>query len=151
MAAQEERPSGSPHLWLAALLVLVAALWIVNQHVRFGPLNLLFILMSLHPGEMWSFMTAISGDNFSQGFAGTVLVAFMSALANRNYTATQYALLGSLANLPGKLIGGVSGFMVEASSYTAFFVFSALSIVPTLLLLAWLWPRLAPDGPARAP
>lgn len=113
--------------------------------------NLLFILMSLHPGEMWSFMTAISGDNFSQGFAGTVLVAFMSALANRNYTATQYALLGSLANLPGKLIGGVSGFMVEASSYTAFFIFSALSIVPTLLLLAWLWPRLAPDGPARAP
>ena len=106
--------------------------------------NLLFILMSLNPGEMWSFMTAISGDNFSQGFAGTVLVAFMSALANRNYTATQYALLGSLANLPGKLIGGVSGFMVEASSYTAFFVFSALSIVPTLLLLAWLWPRLAP-------
>lgn len=106
--------------------------------------NLLFILMSLHPGEMWSFMAAISGDNFSQGFAGTVLVAFMSALANRNYTATQYALLGSLANLPGKLIGGVSGFMVEASSYTAFFVFSALSIVPTLLLLAWLWPRLAP-------
>ena len=106
--------------------------------------NLLFILMSLNPGEMWSFMIAISGDNFSQGFAGTVLVAFMSALANRNYTATQYALLGSLANLPGKLIGGVSGFMVEASSYTAFFVFSALSIVPTLLLLAWLWPRLAP-------
>jgi PAT family beta-lactamase induction signal transducer AmpG len=110
--------------------------------------NLLFILMSLHPGETWSFMIAISGDNFSQGFAGTVLVAFMSALANRNYTATQYALLGSLANLPGKLIGGVSGFMVEASSYTAFFVFSALSIVPTLLLLAWLWPRLAPSEPS---
>lgn len=110
--------------------------------------NLLFILMSMHPGETWSFMTAISGDNFSQGFAGTVLVAFMSALANRNYTATQYALLGSLANLPGKLIGGVSGFMVEASSYTAFFAFSALSIVPTLLLLAWLWPRLAPGEQA---
>lgn len=106
--------------------------------------NLLFILMSLHPGELWSFMAAISGDNFSQGFAGTVLVAFMSALANRSYTATQYALLGSLANLPGKLIGGVSGFMVEASSYTAFFVFSTISIVPTLLLLVWLWPRLAP-------
>ncbi|WP_425489101.1 AmpG family muropeptide MFS transporter [Arenimonas soli] len=110
--------------------------------------NLLFILMSVHPGELWSFMAAISGDNFSQGFAGTVLVAFMSALANRSYTATQYALLGSLANLPGKLIGGVSGFMVEASSYTAFFIFSTLSIVPTLLLLVWLWPRLAPRSAA---
>lgn len=106
--------------------------------------NLLFILMSVHPGELWAFMAAISGDNFSQGFAGTVLVAFMSALANRHYTATQYALLSSLANLPGKLVGGISGFIVEASSYTAFFVFSAVSIVPTLLLLLWLWPRLAP-------
>ena len=36
---------GSPHLWLAALLVLVAALWLVNQHYQFGPLNLLFVLL----------------------------------------------------------------------------------------------------------
>lgn len=42
--------SGSPHLWLAALIVGAAALWIVNQHVAFGPLNLLFILMAVIAG-----------------------------------------------------------------------------------------------------
>ena len=110
--------------------------------------NRLFILMSLHPGELWAFVLTISGDNLAQGFAGTVLVAFMSSLANRHYTATQYALLSSLANLPGKLIGGGSGFMVEAWSYTSFFIFSTLSIVPTLLLLAWLWKRIAPGREA---
>ncbi len=104
--------------------------------------NLLFIVMSLHPGELWAFVLTISGDNLAQGFAGTVLVAFMSSLADKRYSATQYALLSSLANLPGKLVGGVSGFMVEASSYTAFFVFSTVSVVPTMLLLVWLWPRL---------
>lgn len=103
--------------------------------------NLLFIVMSLHPGELWAFVLTISGDNFAQGFAGVVLVAFLSGLVNRAYTATQYALLVSLANMPGKLIGGVSGFIVEASSYTHFFVFSTLSVVPALLALAWLWPR----------
>lgn len=103
--------------------------------------NLLFILMSLHPGELWAFTLTISGDNLAQGFAGTVLVAFMSGLANRAYTATQYALLSSLANLPGKLIGGLSGYMAEAWSYTGFFIFSTLSVVPTLLLMAWLWGR----------
>jgi MFS transporter, PAT family, beta-lactamase induction signal transducer AmpG len=103
--------------------------------------NLLFIVMSMHPGELWAFVLTISGDNLSQGFAGVVLVAFMSGLANRAYTATQYALLSSLANLPGKLIGGLSGFMVESWTYTGFFVFSTLSIVPTLLALAWLWGR----------
>src|SRR4029077_5755522 len=42
--------SGSPHLWLAALIVGAAALWILNQHVTFGPLNLLFILIAVIAG-----------------------------------------------------------------------------------------------------
>lgn len=108
--------------------------------------NLLYIVMAHHPGEIWTFVLAISGDNFSQGFAGPVLVAFMSGLTEKHFTATQYALLSSLANLPGKLIGGVSGYIVEAYSYSFFFIFSALSIAPTLLLLAWLWRRIAPRG-----
>lgn len=110
--------------------------------VAVGLSNLLFLLMALYPGELWSFVAAITGDNASQGFAGTVLIAFLSGLADRHYTATQYALLSSLANLPGKLVGGFSGFIAEAIGYTGFFVFSTLSVAPTLLLMAWLWPRL---------
>jgi MFS transporter, PAT family, beta-lactamase induction signal transducer AmpG len=103
--------------------------------------NLSFLLMALHPSEAWAFFAAISADNVSQGFAGVVLVAFMSSLTDRNFTATQYALLASLANLPGKFIGGVSGFIVEATSYSTFFVLSTFSVIPTLLLLAWLWNK----------
>jgi len=114
--------------------LLIAALMVASS-------NLLFILMAHHPGELWAFVLTISGDNFGQGFAGVVLVAFMSGLTNRQFTATQYALLSALTNLPGKLIGGVSGFMVEVWGYVGFFSFSAVSIFPTLLLLAWLHRR----------
>lgn len=103
--------------------------------------NLLYLLMATHPSAAWAFLAAISGDNASLGFAGVVLVAFLSGLTSQDFTATQYALLVSLANLPGKLIGGMSGYIVEASSYTAFFVFSTLSIVPALLLWWWLSRR----------
>ncbi len=103
--------------------------------------NLAYLLMAIHPSEQWAFFATISADNLSQGFAGVVLVAFMSSLTDRNFTATQYALLASLANLPGKFIGGVSGYIVEASSYQTFFVISTLSVIPTLLLLAWLWNK----------
>jgi MFS transporter, PAT family, beta-lactamase induction signal transducer AmpG len=106
--------------------------------------NLAFLLMAHNPGRIWAFYAALSADNLCQGFAGTVLVAFMSSLTDRNFTATQYALLVSLANLPGKFVGGLSGFIVEATSYSTFFIMSALTVIPTLLLLAWLWPRLAP-------
>jgi PAT family beta-lactamase induction signal transducer AmpG len=115
--------------------------------------NLAFLLMAQHPSEIWAFYAAITADNLFQGFAGVVLIAFMSSLTDRNFTATQFALLVSLANLPGKFAGGVSGYLVEATSYSAFFVLSALTVVPTLLLLAWLWRRIqepVPEGAQRA-
>ncbi len=104
--------------------------------------NIAYLLMANNPGQEWAFFAAISADNISQGFAGVVLVAFMSSLTNQNFTATQYALLASLANLPGKFIGGLSGYIVEATSYSWFYIFSSLSVIPTLLILAWLWNRL---------
>jgi PAT family beta-lactamase induction signal transducer AmpG len=103
--------------------------------------NLAYLLMAIHPAEQWAFFATISADNLAQGFAGVVLVAFMSSLTDRNFTATQYALLASLANLPGKFIGGVSGYIVEATNYQTFFILSTLSVIPTLLLLAWLWNK----------
>ncbi len=110
--------------------------------------NLAFLLMAQHPSEIWAFFVAITADNLSQGFAGTVLVAFMSGLTHRHFTATQYALLVSLANLPGKFVGGLSGFIVEASSYQVYFLLSAVSVIPTLLLLSWLWTRIdSPNTP----
>jgi PAT family beta-lactamase induction signal transducer AmpG len=111
--------------------------------------NLAFLLMAHYPSEIWAFYAAISADNLFQGFAGVVLIAFMSSLTDRNFTATQYALLVSLANLPGKFVGGLSGFIVEATSYATFFLFSAMTVIPTLLLLAWLWRRI--HEPAQNP
>lgn len=110
--------------------------------------NLAFLLMAAYPAQNWSFVVAISADNFCQGFAGSVLVAFMSGLADLRFSATQYALLASLSNLPGKVLGGVSGFFVQWFGFEAFFVVSAVSIVPTL----WLYWRLRPymDPPPSA-
>jgi MFS transporter, PAT family, beta-lactamase induction signal transducer AmpG len=104
--------------------------------------NIAYLLMANNPSEQWAFFATISADNLAQGFAGVVLVAFMSSLTNQNFTATQYALLASLAHLPGKFIGGLSGFIVESTGYSLFFILSTLSVVPTLLLLAWLWGRI---------
>lgn len=120
------------------VLLLAAALGIALT-------NLLYIIMALNPGEHWAFVMTISGDNFALGFAGTVLVAYMSTLTTAGFTATQYALLSSLANLPGKAAALFSGFVVENYGYVAFFVASTLSIVPTLLLLWWLWRRIEPE------
>lgn len=104
--------------------------------------NLAYLLMSAFPSQLWAFYAAITADNFSQGFAGVVLVAFLSALSHRAHTATQFALMVSLANLPGKFAGALSGYIVDPFGYPIFFLLTALSIAPALLMLALLWTKL---------
>lgn len=106
-----------------------------------GVSNLLYLLLAIYPGNLTIFTLVISGENLAGGFLGTAAVAWLSALVNRRYTATQYALFSSLVTLPGKLIGGLSGFMVTAMSYTGFFIFSTVAVLPALLLFFWLRPR----------
>lgn len=61
-------------------------------------------------------MIAIGIDNLSAMFAGTCLIVYMSRLTKEGFTATQYALFSSLYALPGKLIGAMSGRVVEGSA-----------------------------------
>ena len=86
---------------------------------------------------------AISVENFASGFAGTALIAYMSSLTSLAYAATQYALLSSLYALPGKIVGGLSGVMVDAFGYARFFASAACIGLPVALLCLAVW-RLAP-------
>lgn len=104
--------------------------------------NLLYLLLAAHPGELPVFIAVIGGENLSGGFLGAAAVAWLSALVSREYTATQYALFSSLVTLPGKLLGGLSGFMVADLGYDGFFLLSVLAVLPALLLFAWLRPRM---------
>jgi PAT family beta-lactamase induction signal transducer AmpG len=82
---------------------------------------------------------AISIENFASGFAGTALIAYMSSLTSPTFAATQYALLSSLYALPGKLIGGLSGLMVDSFGYPRFFMASATIGIPVVALCLLVW------------
>jgi len=101
---------------------------------------------------------AISVDNLVSGMAGSVFIAFLSGLTNTAYTATQYALFSSIMTLPGKIIGGFSGLIVDElqrsardlpflaalldamaaapkfGGYAIFFLYTALLGIPALVL-----------------
>lgn len=110
--------------------------------------NLLYLALALRPGELTLFTAVIAGENAAGGFLGAAAVAWLSALVNQRYTATQYALFSSLVTLPGKLIGGLSGFLVAGFGYAAFFVLTTLAMLPALLLWYWLRSRVRLDAPA---
>ena len=82
-----------------------------------GPIsNLLFIWLAFQDHSLWSLFAAIGLDNIAGGIAGTCLIAYMSSLTSKGFTATQYALFSSLYAIPGRLIASQSGRIVEAAA-----------------------------------
>ncbi len=141
---------------------------------RFGHLNAMIVGGVLQPLAVASFaLLAFTGpsplafglilgwDDFCTGFAGVVLIAYISTLTTLGYTATQYALLVSAVNVSGKTLKGFSGTWVKAlatsgrsltDAYAQYFVYCALVAVPALALvlaLAWVG-RSTPEPAATA-
>lgn len=131
--------------------------------------NFLFSWLATQGGDVAALTIAIGSENFSGGFAGTCLIAYMSSLTNHEFTATQYALFSSFYALPGKLLGGLSGYMVdwwsaqapvrdfliaraplltaETAGYVPFFITTGLMALPAILILFFLQRR----GPVAVP
>jgi len=97
--------------------------------------HLAFAWLSTQGASLPALVIAISMDNFSQSFAGTILVTYMSGLTGAGFAATQYALLSSVYAMPGKLVAGASGFMVEAYGYAVFFCLTAAILIPVTVLI----------------
>jgi len=103
---------------------------------------------SLGKADVVGLAAIVSLDNLAIGVHGTALIAFLSSLVSKQYTATQYSLLSSAYALPGKLLMGASGFVVDAIGYPSFFLYTASLSIPGLLLLLVLVRR--NDGPLRS-
>jgi PAT family beta-lactamase induction signal transducer AmpG len=106
-----------------------------------GCSNLLYLLLIAHPGNLLVLTLVISGENLTLGMLGPPTVAFLSSLVNRQHTATQYALLSSLVNLPGKLLGFFAGGIAMSTGYGGYFVITVVAVLPAMMLFAGLWPR----------
>ncbi|KAA2235031.1 AmpG family muropeptide MFS transporter [Salinarimonas soli] len=114
--------------------------------------NLMFAWLALRGYDLTLLTVSISIDNFAGGFAGTALIAYMSGLTGPGFAATQYALLSSLYALPGKIVGGLSGVMVDSFGYPTFFVLTSLVGIPVAILCLIVGREGArPEEPAAEP
>jgi len=80
----------------------------------------------------------ISFEELTAGMGTSALLAFMAALTDKRFTATQFALLSALANAPRALLVAPSGLFAEVLGWSTFFVTCALVALPGLALLIYL-------------
>ena len=120
-------------------VVFLGALLVMLTNVAFAWLDTI--------GHNVSALTVtITLDNFSQGVASTALIALLSGLTNRSFTATQYAALFLLATFPATIIKGFSGFFVDSFGYFNFFLYAAaLGLPAAVISYVLLKKRFAPS------
>ena len=90
-----------------------------------------------HDNAMLAF--AICFENIASGIGGVVVVAYLSALCNLSFTATQFALLSAAASIVGRFITGTTaGALIESLGYPNFYVLTTVAALPGVLLFAWM-------------
>ncbi len=121
---------------------LMVRLGLFRSLLGFGILqaisNLSFMLLAWIGKSYGMLIFAVAFENFSGGMGTAAFVSLLMAMCNHRFTATQYALLSSLAALGRIFIGPTSGFLVESVGWSSFFFITTLTALPGLVLLWWL-------------
>jgi PAT family beta-lactamase induction signal transducer AmpG len=103
--------------------------------------NLLYVMQVWAGHDNAMLALTIGGENLTGGMASAAFVAYLSGLCSRDFTATQYALLSSLATVGLNVLAASGGYLADRLGWTPFFVLSTLFCVPSLLLLVWIMGR----------
>lgn len=107
--------------------------------VLMGVSNLSFAALAAigHSNGFLAF--TIGFENFASGIGGVVVVAYLSALCNLSFTATQFALFSAAASVIGRFITGTTaGGLIEQLGYVDFYLLTTVAALPGILLFAWL-------------
>jgi PAT family beta-lactamase induction signal transducer AmpG len=142
---------GTINKGLGVTSVIIGALFGGTLMVRLGLFRSLLIFGMLQAISNLSFMVlawtgksygilvfAVAFENLSSGMGTAAFVSLLMAMCNHRYTATQYALLSSLAALGRIFISPTSGFLVESIGWANFFFVTFLTAMPGLALLVLL-------------
>jgi PAT family beta-lactamase induction signal transducer AmpG len=97
--------------------------------------NLLFISLNNTHDNIYLLTGLVCIESFSSGVCGVLLINYMSALCDKEFTATHYAAFVSLAGFTRTLISSTSGWVVDCVGWNDFFIISALFSLPSLFCL----------------
>lgn len=128
--------------WLVARIGTAPALVLTGLTQMLS--NLMYVALA-HAGHSMPMLWAQVGvENFTDGLADAAFVTYLSALTNIRFTATQYALLSSLAAVPLRTLGASSGWIAEALGWPDFFLLTTAAALPAMAIMIFLLRRLPP-------
>ncbi|MEK6746463.1 MAG: AmpG family muropeptide MFS transporter [Pseudomonadota bacterium] len=124
---------------LVVRIGMMRTLWICGILQTFT--NLVFVAQARIGADEMFLAFSISLENISGGMGTAAFVAFISSLVNKQFTATQYALLSSFSAFGRTWLSTPAGWFAGKLGWEAFFVLSVVLAIPGLVVLWWLSRR----------
>ena len=125
--------------WLVFRLGMGRAL-VLTGFLQMATLGLYFLL-AVSGANLAVLVTKVVLETFADAMAATALASYLSALCSARFTATQYALLSSVAAVASRTVASYSGRMVEELGWIWFYAFTIVAAAPAMLIMLWLLRR----------
>lgn len=103
--------------------------------------NLMYAALVVSGHDLGMLTLSIAIENVTGGMGSAAFVVYLSQLCNLSFTATQYALLSSLAAFGRTVLASSGGWIADRIDWIPFFLLSTAAGLPGLLLLLWLMRR----------
>jgi len=121
--------------------ITIYKIGILRSLWTFGVLQALstasFALITYTGPQKWALAFAVIFEDITAGMGSSAFIAYLASITNKNYTATQFAVLSSIATLGRNFFSGFSGIMVKDFGWEWFFYSCALIALPGMGLLYW--------------
>lgn len=136
-------------LWPAIIGGLLGGLLMVRLGINralwlFGAVQVAsifgFALLAEVGPNVWMLAGVIAFEYLGVGLGTSAFIAFIARETNKRYAATQFALLTAITALPRTFANATTGFMVEQTGWTVFFIVCGLVAIPGMVLLWWVAP-----------
>ncbi|HEX8486223.1 AmpG family muropeptide MFS transporter [Sphingomonas sp.] len=101
--------------------------------------NFMFVVLAMQGHSPLWLGIAVATEQVTSGIGLTVFAVYLSGLANLAYTATQFALLSSVAVVGRTWLATPSGIAADALGWPGFWMLTMVVATPGMVLLWLLW------------
>jgi len=143
-------------LWTSLLGGILGGLWMVRIGIDralwlFGGVQVVAILgfawlAYVHEPNLWLLAGVIAFEALGVGLGTVAFTAYIARATDPRYTATQFALMTSLAVVPRVIINATTGWIVEQIGWFDFFLLCTVLALPGMALLLRVAPWRRTDG-----
>jgi PAT family beta-lactamase induction signal transducer AmpG len=119
--------------YLVKRLDVKKAMFLTGAIHAVGCLSYVILFYAGHDVNM--LYTTVFIENTTCGALATTFIAFLYSLCNKDYAATQYALLWSFHELGGTVCRTFSGMISDILGWEKFFLFIPITFIPSLILI----------------